>query len=75
MTKLLEKAIERARALPDDVQDAVALALMAMTDTSEKPEELDEETRTAIRQGLDDARRGDFATAEEMAALWRRFGA
>ncbi len=74
MTKLLEKAIERARTLPDDVQDSMALALLAMADTSDKPEELDQETRAAIRQGLEEARRGEFASDEEIDGLWRRFG-
>ena len=42
MTKLLEKAIERARELPDEMQDAVALALLTMAEASAEPEDLDE---------------------------------
>jgi len=29
----------------------------------------------AIQEGLDQARRGEFASDEEMDALWKRFGA
>lgn len=73
MTKLLEKAIEKARSLPDDDQDALALAMLTMAETPEKPEEMDDETRAAIRQGLEQARRGEFASPEEIAALVRRY--
>ena len=72
MTKLLDKAIERVRKLPPDAQDELAIALFTMAD--DVPEELDDETRAAIRQGLAEAERGEFATPEEMEALWRRFG-
>ncbi len=73
MTKLLEKAIERARALPAEDQDAVAIAMLAMAD--ELPiSALDEETRSAIREGLEQARRGDFVPDAEIDALWKRHG-
>lgn len=73
MTKLLEKAIEGARALPDEEQDALALAIMSMTETGFRIPDLDDETRAAIREGLEQARRGEFASEEEMRALWQRF--
>jgi len=56
MTKLLDKAIARARELPPEDQDAVAVAMLAMVDASPIVE-LDEETREAIREGLEQARR------------------
>jgi hypothetical protein len=34
MTKLLDKAIAKARQLPEEDQDAVALAMLAMADAS-----------------------------------------
>jgi len=72
MTKLLEQAIARARTLPDDDQDAVALAILSMADTAIEP--LDDETRAAIREGLEQARRGEFVPDEEIEALWKRHG-
>ena len=75
MTKLLEKAIERARQLPDDIQDSMALTLLTMAEMGGEPEELDEETRAAIREGLEQARRGEFASTQEIEAIWRRYGA
>ena len=74
MTKLLEKAIERARELPDDEQDALALAMLTIAEEPALQAPLDDETRAAIRRGVDEARRGALASDEEVAALWRRYG-
>jgi predicted transcriptional regulator len=73
MTKLLDKAIARARELPPEDQDAVAVAMLAMVDASPIVE-LDEETREAIREGLEQARRGHFVSDIEIEALWKRHG-
>jgi predicted transcriptional regulator len=73
MTKLLEKAIAKARELPAEDQDAVAVAMLSMADES-PVEALDEETRAAIREGLEQARRGKFVPDAEIAALWKRHG-
>jgi hypothetical protein len=35
---------------------------------------LDAEARAAIDEGLEQVRRRDFASDEEIAALWRRHG-
>jgi hypothetical protein len=39
-----------------------------------QPAQLDEETRAAIREGRGQARRGEFAGDEEMAAFFDRHG-
>jgi predicted transcriptional regulator len=72
MTKLLEKAIEKVRELPAEDQDTVAVAVLSMTE--ETPVALDDETRVAIREGLEQARLGEFVPDEEIAALWKRHG-
>ena len=74
MTKLLEKAIEQARALPPEEQDALAAVLLTMTEDGAGIAPLDEEARTAIREGLEQARRGEFASDDEIERLWKRFG-
>ena len=74
MTKLLEKAISRVRDLPAEKQDRLALMLLSMADDDEEDVDLDDETRAAIQEGLEQARRGEFASDEEVAALWRRHG-
>jgi predicted transcriptional regulator len=74
MTRLLEKAIAQARALPPEEQDTLAAVLLAMTDESSGVVPLDDPTRLAIRQGLEQARRGEFVPEAEIEALWKRFG-
>ena len=73
MTKLLEKAIAKARELPAEDQDTVAVALLSMAEETPVVA-LDEETRAAIREGLDQARRGEFVPDAEIEALWKRHG-
>ena len=74
MTKLLEKAIAKARELPEEDQDAVAIAMLTMTEQGSPILPLDDETRAAIREGLNEARRGEFVPEEEIEALWKRHG-
>jgi predicted transcriptional regulator len=66
MTKLLEKAFAKARELPEDEQDSVPIMLLSMTS--------DDETRAAILEGLEQARRGELVPDEEIEALWKRHG-
>jgi predicted transcriptional regulator len=71
MTKKLEDAITKVRELPDDDQDMAADVLLSMI---AEPMPLDDEARSAIREGLDQARRGEFVPDEEIQALWKRHG-
>ena len=73
MTALLERAIARVRDLPEADQDAFARILLSAFEPGEHEPE-DEETRAAIREGLEQAERGEFASDEEIAALWTRHG-
>lgn len=73
MTKLLEKAIAHARALPPEDQDTLGAVLLAMTNEGAGLVSLDDEARAAIRQGLEQARRGEFVPDAEIEALWKRF--
>lgn len=70
MTKLLEQAIEKIRELPDAAQDDAAELLLVLAARAAAPERLDPVTRTAVREGLAQAHRGEFATDEEIAALF-----
>ena len=73
MTKLLEKAIAKARELSAEDQDAVAVTMLSMVEETPVVA-LDEETRAAIREGLEQARRGEFVPEAEIEALWKRHG-
>ena len=75
MTKLLEKAIEAARRLPPDEQDDIALAIMHLARVSEAPPvPLTPEERAAIDKSKAAAVRGEFATNEEVRAVWAKHG-
>ena len=72
MTKLLEKALAEVQKLPEGRQDMLAATLLSMT--REPVVDVDEETWAAIQAGLEQARRGEFASDAEMEALWRKHG-
>ncbi len=74
MTKLLDHAIAKARELPEEDQDTLGAVLLAMTDEAAGIAPLDDETRTAIRQDFEQARRGEFVPDKEIRALWNRHG-
>ncbi len=74
MTELLEKAIAKTRALPEAEQDAIALIMLDALEPGGESVSLDAHARAAIDEGLAQARRGEFAPDEEIAALWRRHG-
>jgi predicted transcriptional regulator len=75
MTKILEMAIEKARSLPPEEQDVIGAVLLALTEEEwTRIGELDAETRAAIREGLEQAERGEFVPDDEIEALWVRLG-
>ena len=39
-----------------------------------RADDLDEETRAAIREGIAQAKRGEFVPDENIQALWKRYG-
>lgn len=74
MTKLLEQAIAKVRELPEADQDEAAEVLLSVVLKHGGPVRLDEETRAAIREGSEQAERGEFVSDEEMAAFFKRHG-
>ena len=75
MTKILDKAIARARTLPAEAQDVLGALILALSEEElAQIGTLDDETRAAVREGLNQARRGEFASEEDIAALWQRLG-
>lgn len=72
MTKLLDEAIARVRELPESEQDDAAEILFSLAAKRAQPIRLDEETRAAVREGQTQARRGEFASDEEVARVYKR---
>ena len=74
MTRMLDEAIKKVRELPDSVQDDAAEMLFSVAAKQGEPVRLDEETRAAVREGMAQARRGEFASDEDMQAFFERHG-
>jgi predicted transcriptional regulator len=74
MTKLLEQAIAKALTLPADEQDALALAILSMSEGDASAYPLDHATRAAILEGLAEAERGEYVPDEVVAAADKRHG-
>ena len=73
MTKLLDRALELVRRLPPDSQDEIARAMINLAAGDREPEQIDPAHLPAVLQGLAQARRREFATDEEVEAVFRRF--
>ena len=59
MSKLLEEAINKVRELPEAEQDEAAEMLLSVASKKGGPIELDDETRAAVREGREQARRSE----------------
>ena len=74
MTKLLEQAIEAARLLPPEEQDNIALMILQFAGHEHEPVPLTRDERQAIAKSMAQAERGEFATEEEVRAVWKKHG-
>ena len=74
MTKMLEEAIKKVRELPEAEQNEAAEMLLSVAAKNDEPVHLDDETRAAVQEGLEQAERGEFVSDEDMAAFFRRHG-
>jgi hypothetical protein len=74
MTILLEQAVKAVRVLPDDVQDDLARMLLQLAGVEQPPYELTPEEAADIDASLAEAERGEFATDEEVRAVWVKHG-
>lgn len=74
MTKLLETAIQAARQLSLEEQDEIARAILALAEVPAGPIALTSDERKAIDHSKAAAARGDFASDDEVASVWRKHG-
>jgi hypothetical protein len=73
MSKLIEKALEAVRRLPPAGQDAIAQAMLNLAGEDDAEEEIDPAHLAGVLEGLAQARRREFASDEEVEAVFRRF--
>ena len=74
MTKLLEKAVAAARDLPDDVQDEIARIMLNLAGEDGPVIELSATEEGSFAESLAQARRGEFASDEDVSSVWARHG-
>jgi hypothetical protein len=74
MTKLLDQAIAKAQTLPAEEQDALAIAMLSLTEGDASGYPIDDATRAAILEGLAEAERGEYVPDDIVAASDKRHG-
>lgn len=72
MTKLLLKGIEAVQGLPADRQDLAGEILLSLA--GEPRYRLTPEQIEDLELSIAEADRGEFASDEEVAAMWKKFG-
>jgi hypothetical protein len=75
MTKLLERALDAVRDLPDEAQDDIAQVLLRLVGADDdEPIPLTAGEQAAIGASKAAAARGDFTTDDEVRAVWAKHG-
>lgn len=74
MTDLLDKAITAARNLPPEVQDAIARMVLSYAGEDQAVYRFTPEEEAELDESEAAAARGDFATDEEVRAIWAKYG-
>jgi hypothetical protein len=73
MTKLLEQALKAVRVLPPDEQDDIARIILQLAGDEEgTPVALSPDEQRAISESKAAAARGEFATDEQVRAVWAK---
>jgi predicted transcriptional regulator len=72
MTKLLEQAVETVRGLPPEVQDELARMLLQLAGEDQPLLQLTAEEAASFDESLAQAERGEFATDEQVRAIWAK---
>lgn len=74
MTKLLERAVETVRSLPPERQDDLARVLLQLAGEDQPVIELTPEEAASFDESLAQAERGEFATDDQVRAIWSQHG-
>jgi len=74
MTKLLQQAVEAVRGLPPEMQDDLARILLQLAGEDQPAVQLTAEEEVTFDESLAQADRGEFATDEQVRAVWEKYG-
>ena len=72
MTKLLEQAVETVRGLPPEIQDELARMLLQLAGEDQPLFQLSPEEEASLGESLTQADSGQFATDEQVRAIWAK---
>lgn len=72
MTKLLEQAVETVRGLPPEMQDELARMLLQLAGEAQPLLQLSPEEEASLDASLAQADSGEFATDEQVRAIWAK---
>jgi hypothetical protein len=73
MTKLLEQAVEAVRGLAPEVQDDLARILLQLAGKDQPVVQLSAADEASFAESLAQADRGEFATDEQVRAIWAKY--
>jgi hypothetical protein len=74
MTDLLEKAVAAVRGLSPSTQDDIARVMLMLASEDQTPVPLTPEEEASLAESLAQASRGEFATDEQVRAVWAKHG-
>ena len=75
MTELLERAVALARSLSDERQDEIARIVLQLARQDDEPAfALTPEEAASFDVSFAQAARGEFATDEQVRAIWAKHG-
>ena len=74
MTDLLERALATARALPADMQDDIARMVLRYAAEDQPVFQFTPDEEASFAQSRSQASRREFASDEEVRAIWAKHG-
>jgi hypothetical protein len=73
MTKLLEQAVETVRGLPAEMQDELARVVLQLAGKDQPVVQLSATEEASLEDSLGQADRSEFATDEQIRAIWAKY--
>jgi hypothetical protein len=74
MTELLERAVQTLRGLAPETQDALARILLQLAGDDSTIVQLTADEEASFQISFAQAERGEFATDDEIGAIWAKRG-
>jgi len=69
----INEVLERVRSWPHALQEDAVKLLLAMETWNQDPYQLSPDERADVQRGLEECARGEFASEEEVEALFKKY--